>query len=35
MKTRNWPVGPDDFDSMIDSKKFTNGAVQSRHYFAK
>ena len=25
-KARNWPVGPNDFDAMIDSKIFTNGA---------
>ena len=23
---RNWPVGPDDFDQLIEHKKFTNGA---------
>tara|TARA_B110000046_G_C12935229_1_gene373283 strand:- start:161 stop:793 length:633 start_codon:yes stop_codon:yes gene_type:complete len=25
-KQRNWPVGPDDFDELIASKTFTNGA---------
>ena len=25
-KQRNWPVGPDDFDELIESKTFTNGA---------
>ena len=25
-EARNWPVGPDDFDAMIDSKTFTNGS---------
>ena len=25
---RNWPIGPDDFDVMIESKIFTNGADQ-------
>ena len=28
-KQRNWPVGPDDFDSMIKTKKFTNGADEA------
>ena len=23
---RNWPVGPVDFDTLIDTKQFTNGA---------
>ena len=23
---RGWPVGPDDFDSLVSSKQFTNGA---------
>eukprot|EP00966_Prymnesium_polylepis_P173655 4016987-Prymnesium_polylepis.1 len=23
---RRWPVGPDDFDKLIKTKKFTNGA---------
>ena len=27
-KARNWPIGPDDFDKLIKSKKFTNGADQ-------
>ena len=25
-KQRNWPVGPDDFDVLIETKTFTNGA---------
>ena len=25
-KQRNWPVGPDDFDRLVEEKKFTNGA---------
>ena len=25
-KQRRWPIGPDDFDTMIESRKFTNGA---------
>jgi hypothetical protein len=23
---RRWPVGPDDFDKLIETKQFTNGA---------
>jgi len=23
---RRWPVGPDDFEALIETKKFTNGA---------
>ena len=23
---RNWPIGPDDFDELIETKTFTNGA---------
>jgi hypothetical protein len=25
-KARNWPIGPDDFDAVIDNKIFTNGS---------
>ena len=27
-KARNWPIGPDDFNTLIETKKFTNGADQ-------
>ena len=23
---RGWPVGPDDFDALVEGKKFTNGS---------
>ena len=26
VKQRRWPISPDDFDTMIESRKFTNGA---------
>ena len=25
-KARNWPIGPDDFDALIENKTFTNGS---------